>query len=84
MLPAKNKKAQSMIELFADRTGLEPATSAVTGRHSNQLNYRSKTRFFVATNPDVRFAYRDLENLLLLCSNDFLRLNYRSKYPVMK
>ncbi len=26
----------------ADRTGLEPATSAVTGRHSNQLNYRSK------------------------------------------
>ncbi len=25
----------------ADRTGLEPATSAVTGRHSNQLNYQS-------------------------------------------
>ncbi len=25
----------------ADRTGLEPATSGVTGRHSNQLNYRS-------------------------------------------
>ncbi len=25
----------------AERTGLEPATSAVTGRHSNQLNYRS-------------------------------------------
>ncbi len=29
---------------MADRTGLEPATSGVTGRHSNQLNYRS-TRF---------------------------------------
>ena len=29
------------LSLFADRTGLEPATSAVTGRHSNQLNYRS-------------------------------------------
>ena len=28
---------------MADRTGLEPATSGVTGRHSNQLNYRSKT-----------------------------------------
>ena|GEM_PF-4629365 len=27
---------------MADRTGLEPATSGVTGRHSNQLNYRSK------------------------------------------
>ncbi|MCD6011770.1 MAG: hypothetical protein K0Q79_1632 [Flavipsychrobacter sp.] len=30
-----------MSEAFADRTGLEPATSAVTGRHSNRLNYRS-------------------------------------------
>ena len=30
------------LSLLADRTGLEPATSAVTGRHSNQLNYRSK------------------------------------------
>ena len=28
-------------QIKADRTGLEPATSAVTGRHSNQLNYRS-------------------------------------------
>ena len=27
--------------LLAERTGLEPATSGVTGRHSNQLNYRS-------------------------------------------
>ena len=26
---------------MAERTGLEPATSAVTGQHSNQLNYRS-------------------------------------------
>ena len=25
----------------AVRTGLEPATSCVTGRHSNQLNYRT-------------------------------------------
>ena len=29
---------------MADRTGLEPATSGVTGRHSNQLNYRSADR----------------------------------------
>ena len=27
---------------MAERTGLEPATSAVTGQRSNQLNYRSK------------------------------------------
>ena len=27
--------------ILAERTGLEPATSGVTGRHSNRLNYRS-------------------------------------------
>ena len=32
-----NKLTKSM----ADRTGLEPATPGVTGRYSNQLNYRS-------------------------------------------
>jgi hypothetical protein len=26
---------------LAERTGLEPATPGVTGRYSNQLNYRS-------------------------------------------
>jgi hypothetical protein len=34
------KRSFSVLKL-ADRTGLEPATSGVTGRHSNQLNYRS-------------------------------------------
>ncbi len=29
---------------LADWTGLEPATSAVTGRHSNQLNYQSSCK----------------------------------------
>ncbi len=28
---------------MAERTGFEPATSGVTGQHSNQLNYRSKS-----------------------------------------
>jgi hypothetical protein len=28
--------------MLAERTGLEPATSDVTGRHSNQLNYHSQ------------------------------------------
>ena len=27
---------------FAVRKGLEPSTSGVTGRHSNQLNYRTR------------------------------------------
>src|SRR6202044_2429781 len=41
----KLRKAHFAVNLaFADRTGLEPATSAVTGRHSNQLNYRSNLR----------------------------------------
>jgi hypothetical protein len=30
------------LQVLAERTGLEPATSDVTGRHSNQLNYHSK------------------------------------------
>jgi hypothetical protein len=29
---------------MAERTGLEPATPGVTGRYSNQLNYRSVSR----------------------------------------
>ena len=34
------KNPSQLGRIFAIRTGLEPATSAVTGRHSNQLNYR--------------------------------------------
>ena len=33
---------------LAERTGLEPATSDVTGRHSNQLNYHSYLLLFAA------------------------------------
>ena len=35
-------------ENLAGTTGLEPATSAVTGRHSNQLNYVPKAHSSVA------------------------------------
>ena len=31
-----------VLAYLAERTGLEPATPGVTGRYSNQLNYRSK------------------------------------------
>ncbi len=31
--------------IVAERTGLEPATSGVTGQHSNRLNYRSTFGF---------------------------------------
>jgi hypothetical protein len=30
-----------ILKALAERTGLEPATPGVTGRYSNQLNYRS-------------------------------------------
>ncbi len=40
----KKKRLGSLFLLdnLAERTGLEPATLGVTGRYSNQLNYRSK------------------------------------------
>ncbi len=42
------RKIQNPTEVgLADRTGLEPATSAVTGRHSNQLNYRSLNEKYI-------------------------------------
>ena len=42
------KKPHRLLDLWgflgilAERTGLEPATPGVTGRYSNQLNYRSR------------------------------------------
>ncbi len=38
---------------MADRTGLEPATSGVTGRHSNQLNYRSAAVICLSRNSHI-------------------------------
>ena len=35
---------------MAERTGFEPATSGVTGRYSNQLNYRSMRRLALRAN----------------------------------
>ena len=35
------EELQAITKKMAERTGVEPATSCVTGRRSNQLNYRS-------------------------------------------
>ena len=45
------KKALGSTKCFfrnflAERTGLEPATPGVTGRYSNQLNYRSAAVYY--------------------------------------
>ena len=45
-IPAKEVKKTApkgavSYEEMAERTGLEPATTGVTGRYSNRLNYRS-------------------------------------------
>jgi hypothetical protein len=37
--------------MLAERTGLEPATPGVTGRYSNQLNYRSAIGLTLPSNP---------------------------------
>ncbi len=44
-LTSKNDEDPHWVRVLADWTGLEPATSAVTGRHSNQLNYQSKVQY---------------------------------------
>ena len=56
-------------------TGLEPATSGVTGRHSNQLSYTRislheeekgrirATRDPVKRGPSVRLKYQRVQNL---------------------
>lgn len=55
----------------AVRTGLEPATSGVTGRHSNQLNYRTKLGFIIASAIIARgcfpFASAKLLPFFILC-----------------
>ncbi len=41
---------------MAERTGLEPATPGVTGRYSNQLNYRSDSRRVLEEFQDLTLA----------------------------
>jgi hypothetical protein len=46
-------KTQEIANEVAERTGLEPATPGVTGRYSDQLNYRSAvgSRAFYSNSP---------------------------------
>ncbi|CAI8948429.1 hypothetical protein EMIT0158MI4_30473 [Burkholderia ambifaria] len=56
------KPAQGgLLHFLAERTGLEPATPGVTGRYSNQLNYRSSVASCLAGVASCR---------RIVCSND--------------
>ena len=44
---AKSLPKEALRYFLAERTGLEPATPGVTGRYSNQLNYRSNRKTVV-------------------------------------
>jgi hypothetical protein len=43
-IDSESEHPSDWVHKLAERTGLEPATSYVTGRRSNQLNYRSYLR----------------------------------------
>ena len=44
---SKRRRGAPVMLNLAERTGLEPATPGVTGRYSNQLNYRSNRKTVV-------------------------------------
>ena len=46
--------------VLAERTGLEPATPGVTGRYSNQLNYRSSLLLNLRASVDSRWRRRHI------------------------
>src|SRR5690606_16554623 len=54
------RKCLILLHSLAERTGLEPATPGVTGRYSNQLNYRSAAVYYM---PDLLASPRGFEPL---------------------
>ena len=68
----------------AVRTGLEPATSGVTGRHSNRLNYRTRIPFGVALRSCFPIASAKLLLFFGLCKfsgNFFQKKLFPSRSP---
>ena len=56
---------------LATQDGLEPTISAVTGRHSNQLNYRAVCRFVSATFIIIRISIYKVNTLFLFFNDIF-------------
>ena len=64
------------LEEVAERTGLEPATPGVTGRYSNQLNYRSalvrpKSKYKAWRCPTLTWGSPTLPSALLRFTTEF-------------
>ncbi len=80
-LDDKIKKPHLCGFLLAVRTGLEPATLGVTGRYSNQLNYRTNifNKLWRYTNPETSGNYRtNIFNKLWRYTNPETSGNYRT------
>jgi hypothetical protein len=61
---------------MAERTGLEPATPGVTGRYSNQLNYRSALKLIdVLRTAQVWWVLRGSNPRHSPCKGDALPLS---------
>ena len=83
------KAVKSLSSLVAQRTGLEPATSAVTGRRSNQLNYRCLPKhkeritehgIWAYFRKAKIFVFSSLQNAYCWISRCFLRCKKRFYY----
>jgi hypothetical protein len=59
---------QSAEEQVAERTGLEPATSGVTGRRSNRLNYRSIKDWATCSRRKEARSYPDIARAQMIFS----------------
>ncbi len=55
-----------LVSVFAEWTGLEPATSCVTGRHSNRLNYHSERLFDTTKLESNIYLYNTLHEKIVI------------------
>ncbi len=67
---------------FAVRTGLEPATPGVTGRYSNQLNYRTNLFRLMRFSRTRLQRYAKNRNLQIFCVLFCVFLSFDLNYPL--